>query len=168
MLFRSIALVSALSGGTTVVSAELLKIPILKIPEEHRAATLLSSFDAGALNLLETSTTITATSRKLRGVNGVSETEQQSENIVLRDLQNAQYYGSIKVGTPPQEFQVVFDTGSSDLWIPSKACESESSNCYSKKKFDKSMSSSFQNVPVGAMSHFSIQYGSGPVSGEYG
>lgn len=165
MLFRSIALVSALSGGVTAVSAELLKIPIMKIPDEHRAATLLTSFDADALNLLETSTTITATSRKLRGVNGVFETEQQNENIILRDLQNAQYYGSIKVGTPPQEFQVVFDTGSSDLWIPSKACES--SNCKTKTKFDKSMSSSFQNVPVGAMSHFTIQYGSGPVLGEY-
>ena len=45
-----------------------------------------------------------------------------SEPVVIHDLQDAQYYGSLVVGTPSDEMNVLYGTGSSNLWVPNSDC----------------------------------------------
>jgi len=78
--------------------------------------------------------------------------------VTINDFQNAQYYGQATVGTPPQTFNVIFDTGSANLWVPNKKVGLRG---LLKHKYDSSKSSTY--VKNGTI--FKIQYGSGPVSG---
>merc|ERR1712010_424936 len=64
--------------------------------------------------------------------------------------------GPAAVGTPPQDVKVIYDTGSSNLWVPNHKSFFSSKHIY---KHDKS------STYVANGTEFKIMYGSGPVSG---
>ncbi|XDA87666.1 hypothetical protein R6Z07M_017346 [Ovis aries] len=80
----------------------------------------------------------------------------------LRNILNMAYIGNITIGTPPQQSQFVFDTGSSDLWVLSVYCQS--SSCSTNSKFNPSQSSTFQDM----RKTINLSFGSGRMSGYLG
>jgi len=54
------------------------------------------------------------------------------------------YFGEIQVGTPPQPFTVVFDTGSGNVILPRTSCNSET--CAKHRRYDRGSSTSASDI----------------------
>lgn len=154
MFFRSLLL-------SLVVSAHAAEDGLVRLKLTRRSA-----HEMVAEHLKRENDALRSAAVTLRGSlqEGAAAGEAKSENIVIKDYSNAQYYGEVTIGTPPQKFTVIFDTGSSNLWVPKVACR----NCgywfiNGKSKYDNTKSASYRRDG----SDFHIQYGSGDVRGYF-
>ncbi|EIN03856.1 aspartic protease [Punctularia strigosozonata HHB-11173 SS5] len=80
--------------------------------------------------------------------------KRQKESLTDEDS-DEEWAGTISIGSPAQKFLIDFDTGSSDLWVPSSSCSS--STCSSKSKYTASKSSTGSKKS----GTFEIEYGDG-------
>ena len=82
----------------------------------------------------------------------------KSTQIGLINYFDVEYVGVFSVGTPSQMFSVLFDTGSSDVWVQSAQC----SNCtLNMQGYNSSLSSTYVNM----QESFALDYGSGNIRG---
>lgn len=134
---RGILALSVAIMATLAVDAKIISVPMKKVDNHDFLNNVISSQKYPLLG------------------------QPEHGDVVIKDYMNAQYYGEISMGNPEQKFTVIFDTGSSNLWIPSKECSIW--NCALHSKFDHGKSSTY----VKNGTEFKIQYGSGPVSGYF-
>ncbi|KAG6416480.1 hypothetical protein SASPL_123910 [Salvia splendens] len=130
----------------------LLRIGLkkLKFDQNNRLAARLESKEAEILR---------ASIRKYNFRGKYSESGD-TDIVALKNYMDAQYFGEIGIGTPPQKFTVIFDTGSSNLWVPSSKCYF-SIPCFFHSKYKSSQSSTYRKNGKSA----AIQYGTGAISG---
>jgi len=122
------------------LTAALVRIPIFKNAFTARQEARMSGYSQDA---------------SLSLVNPLGD-----DPIPITDYSDAQYYGQLTIGTPPQTFKVIFDTGSSNLWVPSKKTSIIHWNPL-HAKYDSTKSSTY----VKNGTDFSIRYGSGSLTG---
>merc|ERR1712038_1017416 len=129
-------------------SSDTLNPLIRKVPLYH--------MKPGRRSLVEVTQSFKTVARRW----GVPKTRDDPHEDLMNYL-DAQYYGPIDLGTPGQTFNVVFDTGSSNLWVPSKQCPIWEIACRLHNRYDSSNSSTYKANGT----DFEIQYGSGSMSG---
>jgi len=84
-----------------------------------------------------------------------------SQELFLGNEQNNAYFAEVLIGTPGQPLQLILDTGSANLWVPAEKRNPKWNGRHNFYHPNKS------STYVQMDKRFSIEYGSGDVSGSY-
>ncbi|KAI0065993.1 acid protease [Artomyces pyxidatus] len=130
----------------------------LHIPVSRRS--LVRSVDSVAnLDAIAASAEQLKIKYNFKSSNDPIQRRQSTANIAITNQGgDTSYFAPVSIGTPGQTFDMVLDTGSSDLWVTTTACDACPPNT---PEYDTSKSSTLKvsNNPI------SLKYGSGAASG---
>jgi len=132
---------SILSIALGAATADIVSVPLTHVPKN------LPEFHAMKQRRAERAARL-ATSMK----------DGDFPSVSLTDVEDMEYFGEVQIGSPAQKFTVIYDTGSSNLWVPSKAC----TNCKQEgHKYDSKSSTTYTKDGQS----FALQYGTGSCKG---
>nr|XP_036225154.1 lysosomal aspartic protease-like [Bactrocera oleae] len=141
-MFKYIIIIAVISA---VQCTNLVRIPLHGHEKSHRTLAHVRAEIAG-----------------LRNKYNVTRVQSIGKEILINS-ENMGYYGNISIGTPPQYFLVLFDTGSSDFWIPSSKCRINDYACHDHHRYNSSKSSTY----ISNGERAGMFYGSGDMSGYF-
>ena len=122
-------------------------------------ATCAAVANAARIPLSHRPLTVDGVKSQKNRIYNYSDSFLNEADIPVKDYMNTQYFITASVGTPAQEFTLVPDTGSSNLWVYSSSCISVP--CLTHATYNSSKSSTY----VSNGEAFDIEYGSGGVHG---
>lgn len=160
------SVLSLLAASAAITEARSL--PGFPLPVSKNVAKQHSNVVQLDFNVKRTSEVLNPRHKRLR-----QRLAKRKSDTVDVQLQNMFTYYNVEcaMGTPPQQFNILIDTGSSDLWLigkgnqycastPDEVASGEYINCSISGTFDSSASSTFHKNS----SDFFIQYGDNSVA----
>ncbi|KAK0204685.1 acid protease [Desarmillaria ectypa] len=123
------------------------------------SATNGTTAATSATNAASTSASSSSSTSNVTVANTPKTANSLGLNIESNDVG---YLATIKMGTPPQDFLLLMDSGSADTWVGGENCQSQAGGGCGKHKFlGTTSSSSFKD----SNQQFQVTYGTGAVQG---
>jgi len=121
------------------------------------------------VNSMGTSHSIVMKRQQYKSVENSLTDGESSSKVVHKTA----YYGRVEIGSPRQDFTVVFDTGSGNLMVPSTYCKSRA--CTMHKRFNRKVSTTAEDIEAdgsasrkGALrDQITVTFGTGEISGVF-